>query len=268
MQSVRTIARGAARRHGWLYLGAYLAVAAGGPSEMYFSRQPAATEPNSTAKAAQVVAKVEGSGPPECGVHCVLTLGCNGYSYDAKSRRCSLLSVVSNETLGRRTVYQAVAGQSLEDNVALNKTVSMSSEHGACVTSDCCLPQCLVDGDPATYAITSFFASNPFPWMIVNLGDEYLVSAVTVIARQDCCGWRAHDFDIRVGRSSHPNKSGFFDGHLCWHRSENMTSSEPIEVYTCPVLLRGAYVSMQVTVSAADRILNVAEISVMAWNIH
>ncbi|XP_048766761.2 uncharacterized protein LOC130046330 [Ostrea edulis] len=39
------------------------------------------------------------------------------------------------------------------------------------------------------------------PWLMINLGDRFLVHKIEIFNRADCCGHRFHDADVKVGIS-------------------------------------------------------------------
>ncbi|EFJ53116.1 hypothetical protein VOLCADRAFT_86069 [Volvox carteri f. nagariensis] len=77
-------------------------------------------------------------------------------------------------------------------NLALNKQVYASSYY-----SDTTGPTLAVNGDKTSIFQSGF--NDTTPWLSIDLGAIYSVSKIVIYNRQDCCGSRLYNAEVRVG---------------------------------------------------------------------
>ncbi|XP_074594594.1 pentraxin fusion protein-like [Brevipalpus obovatus] len=167
-----------------------------------------------------------------------------------------------------------------ETNVALKKTASQSSVfelNGITYTADRA-----VDGSYNTevfklpYLTQTKDGNNAdtFPWWTVDLRKEHLISSVRILNRKDHAD-RLHDLEIRIGNRAinsdfnHAHFSNASSNGLCArHSGGGIKPSEYLELKCEPCLLRGRYVSIQITKFCDDckeknrNVLSLAEVEI------
>ena len=129
------------------------------------------------------------------------------------------------------------------------------TQHGQYVPSN------LIDGNPR-----SFYASSDtpraWPWVQIELNVECEVNEVKINNREDCCGGRLSDVEVRVGNeevTSHDQK-GLSTNELCG-KFDGPGRNAEVVVIECTTHVTGKYVTIQIkdrTVTA----MNIGEVEV------
>ncbi|XP_061186216.1 fucolectin-like [Saccostrea echinata] len=132
-------------------------------------------------------------------------------------------------------------------NVAYGKLAIQSSEY----------PTRKYPASKAVNGILTDFAhtdEEKTPWLRIDLGRNYKIHEIEVIARSNCCADQLHDLDIKVGKSVH-------DMYLCGHYTGTpKVVGQRIAVW-CPSDTVGRYVQIQI-IMGWKNVLSAAEIIV------
>ncbi|XP_056013659.1 uncharacterized protein LOC130046372 [Ostrea edulis] len=136
------------------------------------------------------------------------------------------------------------------NNVALGKSVTVSTTYGKFRPSNA------VNGYLNDFMHTTYPTGEGRPWLAIYLGNTFVVHQIEIFNRADCCGYKFHDADVRVGRSQS-------NLHSCGHYAGSAQNGERI-VMTCPSRSIARFVKIQI-VKGTRNVLHVAE--VIVWGV-
>ncbi|XP_056013660.1 uncharacterized protein LOC125675409 [Ostrea edulis] len=136
------------------------------------------------------------------------------------------------------------------NNVALGKSVTVSTTYGKFRPSNA------VNGYFNDFMHTTYPTGEGRPWLTIDLGNTFVVHQIEIFNRADCCGYKFHDADVKVGRSQS-------NLHTCGHYAGSAQNGERI-VMTCPSRSIARFVKIQI-VKGTRNVLHVAE--VIVWGV-
>ncbi|XP_013784288.1 uncharacterized protein LOC106468406 isoform X2 [Limulus polyphemus] len=207
-----------------------------------------------------------------CAKECLVTSWCscfsNAYVETNGHLHCHLYK--DQQPSEGENFFSIVSLDATKKNLAGNKPVKQSSNYHIFK------PEYAVDGDricsSPNFTHTRF--EDKYPWLQVDLGKEHTVQSVTIWNRQDCCRFRLHDFEIRVGNNKITDDyvTKVFDlNGLCGRHVGGGIQTDPCTMTCEPCSLTGRYVTIQITSFCSDcpepniNVLHVCEVEVYGF---
>ena len=168
-----------------------------------------------------------------------------------------LPSIPGEFTIQRPTINQLFSGSSRPLRAV---SAAMSSKYSGNYPAEKCIDG-VVSGGKSNLCHTSALKGEKTPWLALDFGGVVSVEKVVINNRDDCCGDRLRDAEIRVANQlPSPAQEMFRGGQLLGIFKGPAKNGEEVTL-TSSTELRGRFVIVQIN-SKGNGIINLHEVTV------